>query len=117
MDASQSVAKLVNLIPAELHDDLRNAFDKLIADNSESPDWHPKSNDIVLDLVHPSMYPLVYGQSRLYEAEVFGVRNAMILLEQVNLSRKVLMVNGHGEIVCILVLTFNIVSHEWNDTY
>jgi hypothetical protein len=27
-------------------------------------DWHPGSNGQVLDLVHPSLYPLIYGTSR-----------------------------------------------------
>jgi len=26
-------------------------------------DWHPNSNDLVLDLVHPSLYPLVYRRT------------------------------------------------------
>ena len=28
-------------------------------------DWHPGSQGQVLNLVHPSLYPLVYGQSRI----------------------------------------------------
>ena len=28
-------------------------------------DWHPGSDEQVLDLVHPSLFPLVYGQSRI----------------------------------------------------
>ncbi len=28
-------------------------------------DWHPDSNDIVRDLVHPSMYPYIKGVSSL----------------------------------------------------
>ncbi|KAF9527148.1 hypothetical protein CPB83DRAFT_816168 [Crepidotus variabilis] len=28
-------------------------------------DWHPGSNDLVWDLVHPSLCPLVYGRSRV----------------------------------------------------
>jgi hypothetical protein len=27
------------------------------------PDWHPGSNGQVLDLVHPSLYPVVYGRT------------------------------------------------------
>ncbi|KAJ3513910.1 hypothetical protein NLJ89_g2677 [Agrocybe chaxingu] len=30
-------------------------------------DWHPGSNGMVLDLVHPSLFPLVYGRSRVLE--------------------------------------------------
>jgi hypothetical protein len=35
--------------------------------NSQQDDWHPKSNAQVLDLVHPSLYPLVYGETRVLE--------------------------------------------------
>ena len=28
-------------------------------------DWHPGSNEQVLDLVHPSLFPLVYGRTRM----------------------------------------------------
>jgi hypothetical protein len=29
-------------------------------------DWHPRSNGQVLDLVHPSLYPIVYGRTLSY---------------------------------------------------
>lgn len=32
---------------------------------------------MVQDLVHPSMYPLVYGRSRVLQEEVVGVENAI----------------------------------------
>lgn len=28
-------------------------------------DWHPGSDNKVLDLVHPSLFPLVYGRTRI----------------------------------------------------
>ena len=31
-------------------------------------DWHPGSDEKVLDLVHPSLFPLVYGRSKILEA-------------------------------------------------
>ncbi|EDR01452.1 uncharacterized protein LACBIDRAFT_295569 [Laccaria bicolor S238N-H82] len=31
-------------------------------------DWHPGSEEKVLDLVHPSLFPLVYGRSKILEA-------------------------------------------------
>ncbi|KAL1405734.1 hypothetical protein Q8F55_007404 [Vanrija albida] len=33
-------------------------------------DWHPGSNGQVLDLVHPSLFPLVYGRTRALERDV-----------------------------------------------
>ena len=35
----------------------------------DQKDWHPRSNGKVLDLVHPSIYPLVYGQTRIVPEE------------------------------------------------
>lgn len=60
-----------------LQKSLRAAFERLIADDAEDPDWHPHSDEKVQDLVHPSMYPLVYGQSRVFEDEVVGVEDAI----------------------------------------
>lgn len=77
LDASASVAKSDRLVSAELHDALRIAFDKLKDDHDASPDWHPNSNDMVQDLVHPSMYPLVYGRSRVFQETCVGVENAI----------------------------------------
>ncbi|KAF7318138.1 hypothetical protein HMN09_00321900 [Mycena chlorophos] len=31
-------------------------------------DWHPRSNGQVLDLVHPSLYPVVYGRTHLRDS-------------------------------------------------
>ncbi|KAF8157169.1 hypothetical protein B0H34DRAFT_712558 [Crassisporium funariophilum] len=38
-------------------------FEESIADKSK--DWHPGSNQKVWDLVHPSLFPLVYGRTRV----------------------------------------------------
>jgi len=39
------------------------AFEAKIPD--EEKDWHPGSNDTVWDLVHPSLFPVVYGRTRV----------------------------------------------------
>ncbi|KAF2450829.1 hypothetical protein P171DRAFT_378205, partial [Karstenula rhodostoma CBS 690.94] len=77
LDAAASVAKSDNLVTSALHHELREAFSKLIVEQSQAPDWHPKSNDMVLDLVHPSMYPLIYGRSRVLREEVVGIEDAV----------------------------------------
>lgn len=77
LDACASVAKSDKLVSPDLHDALRKAFDVLKTDQQSSPDWHPNSGDMVQDLVHPSMYPLVYGRSRVLKAEVVGVSDAI----------------------------------------
>jgi hypothetical protein len=77
LDACASVVKSDNLVSPELQGELRAAFDKLKADQKAFPDWHPNSSNMVQDLVHPSLYPLVYGQSRVFEEEVVGVGDAI----------------------------------------
>jgi hypothetical protein len=48
------------LISAELRTELVEAAAVLEA---MPQDWHPKSDGQVLDLVHPSLYPIVYGRT------------------------------------------------------
>lgn len=41
-------------------------------------DWHPGSDEKVLDLVHPSLFPLVYGKTRiLHEGETTTLANCI----------------------------------------
>jgi hypothetical protein len=50
-----------SIVGDELHQGLKAAFEKLRAEQGDEPDWHPGSGNMVHDLVHPSMYPFVYG--------------------------------------------------------
>ncbi|KAI1355991.1 hypothetical protein F5Y01DRAFT_268212 [Xylaria sp. FL0043] len=75
--AIAAVAKSDILIPSDLTGALRKGFDKLIRDQAESPDWHPGTDEKVLDLVHPSMYPLVFKSTRVLQDEVVGVADAV----------------------------------------
>lgn len=77
MEACASVAKSDTLVTQELHEGLRHAFDQLKLDQQASPDWHPNSHDMVQDLVHPSMYPLVFGRTRAIPEERVGVEDAI----------------------------------------
>jgi len=36
-------------------------------------DWHPGSNEQVLDLVHPSLFPVVYGRTRVLPNSLVGL--------------------------------------------
>ncbi|KAI1880576.1 hypothetical protein JX265_000816 [Neoarthrinium moseri] len=77
LEAEASVAKSDTLVDPELRSTLRRAFDELKADQAEFPDWHPGTDEKVQNLVHPSMYPLVYGSSRVFQSEVVGVNDAV----------------------------------------
>ncbi|KAI9173311.1 hypothetical protein H9P43_007442 [Blastocladiella emersonii ATCC 22665] len=52
-------ARLAALVAAQLED----------AVPESKKDWHPRSGNQVLDLVHPSLYPLVYGFTRVVARE------------------------------------------------
>ncbi|KAH6975954.1 hypothetical protein BKA56DRAFT_487954 [Ilyonectria sp. MPI-CAGE-AT-0026] len=77
LDACASMAKSDTVVDESLHNALRAAFCRLEEDQKDNPDWHPRTNEIVQDLVHPSMYPLVYGRTRVFADEVVGVENAI----------------------------------------
>ena len=36
-------------------------------------DWHPGSDEKVLDLVHPSLFPFLYGRSRILPDSLVGL--------------------------------------------
>ncbi|CAE7145789.1 unnamed protein product [Rhizoctonia solani] len=54
------------LIPASLKGKFISGAAKLEDVPESEKDWHPRSNGQVLDLVHPSLYPIVYGRTLSY---------------------------------------------------
>ena len=60
------VVKSDTALPLEFKSALQtavNAFEAQIPENLK--DWHPGSDRKVWDLVHPSLFPLVYGRTRV----------------------------------------------------
>lgn len=74
---THNIIKSDVLVKSDLHDQLKAAFDRLLADQATSPDWHPRTNDMVWDIVHPSMYPFVYNRTRFIHDEVVGIEDAV----------------------------------------
>lgn len=61
-----AVVKSDFAISSEFKKELQNAvrrFEDKVSENMK--DWHPNSGEKVWDLVHPSLYPLVYGRTRV----------------------------------------------------
>ncbi|KAL5353163.1 hypothetical protein ACLOAV_001196 [Pseudogymnoascus australis] len=77
--AGNTIVKSDTVVTPELQNELRAAFDQLRADQASDVDWHPRSDEKVQDLVHPSMYPLIYGKSNFFQEEVVGVSDAIEL--------------------------------------
>ncbi|RVD89466.1 uncharacterized protein DFL_000473 [Arthrobotrys flagrans] len=71
------VCKSDTLISEETRLEIAEAI-KVLEDVPESQkDWHPGSDDQVLDLVHPSLFPLVYGKSRIVEDKLITLENCL----------------------------------------
>lgn len=62
-------------VPEHLALSLRSQLEKLAA--AEPVDWHPGSNNCVRDLVHPSLFPFVRGESTVID-------NGKQTLEKIN---------------------------------
>ena len=59
------VVKSDSAIPESVRSALNEAVHPLENIPECEKDWHPGSDGTVLDLVHPSLFPLVYGRSRI----------------------------------------------------
>ncbi|KAJ3412259.1 hypothetical protein HDV05_001018 [Chytridiales sp. JEL 0842] len=66
-----------NLIPEHIHRALLEQTEPLEARARANGQWHPDSNNQVLDLVHPSFYPLIYGQTPIAEHQLEGGSRAV----------------------------------------
>ena len=67
LDAEVVVVKSDTAISTELRDELRAAVCVLENVPDSKKDWHPGSHETVLDLVHPSLFPVVWGLTRALE--------------------------------------------------
>jgi Protein of unknown function (DUF4246) len=73
VDATANVAKSDTLVSKDLRDALKKAVAPLENVPDRYKDWHPGSDNKVLDLVHPSLFQLVYGRSRVVTDGKVGV--------------------------------------------
>ncbi|KAF9449677.1 hypothetical protein P691DRAFT_812021 [Macrolepiota fuliginosa MF-IS2] len=71
------VVKSDSAIPKDLQEALKVAVAPLENVPDQAKDWHPGSDGMVLDLVHPSLYPLVYGLSRIVTSEKLDLRTCL----------------------------------------
>lgn len=69
------VVRSDSAISKELQAALQKAMKHLEDVPEEEKDYHPGSDNQVLDLVHPSLFPLVYGRSQILKNEVIGLDN------------------------------------------
>lgn len=76
-DYSSCVIKSDSLVPESLRNALRSAVTKLENVPDEDKDWHPGSTRKVLDLVHPSLWPFIYGRTPVLLDKRINTTNAL----------------------------------------
>jgi hypothetical protein len=64
LDAEATIVKSDTVVTHELRDELRQAVHPLEDVPEQMKDYHPGSGEQVLDLVHPSLFPVVFGVSK-----------------------------------------------------
>ena len=72
LDHQGAVIKSGIIINQKLKKALKVA--RLPLEAATDKDWHPGSDEKVLDLVHPSLFPLIYGMSRALAVEWVGLK-------------------------------------------
>jgi hypothetical protein len=71
------VVKSDTAVPDNLKHELAAAAAPLEAVPDAQKDWHPGSDGKVLDLVHPSLFPLVYGRSKILPDSLLSLHECL----------------------------------------
>lgn len=71
------VVKSDTAVPLELKEALQAAVKELEDVPKLSKDYHPGSDGKVLDLVHPSLFPIIYGRTRVISDSLIGLNNCI----------------------------------------
>jgi hypothetical protein len=77
LDASSCVLKSDTAIASDLKEELKRAVSVLEDVPDHQKDWHPGSDGNVLDLVHPSLFPLIYTRSRILPHSTIGLSDCI----------------------------------------
>lgn len=77
LDGAAGVVKSDSIIPTQLKEALKAAVKPLEDVPEKDRDWHPGSNGQVLDLVFPSLFPLMYGRSKIIPEGELGLADAL----------------------------------------
>jgi hypothetical protein len=72
------VVKSDSTVPELLKNALKEAVKPLEDVLDIHKDWHPGSDEKVLDLVHPSLFPLVYGRTRILPDSVTSLDDCIV---------------------------------------
>ncbi|KAG6831239.1 hypothetical protein H0H87_005804 [Tephrocybe sp. NHM501043] len=73
----QCLVKSDCAMPKDLQEALKAAVALLEQVPDHLKDWHPGSDNLVLDLVHPSLFPLIYGRTRILPDDTIGLKDCV----------------------------------------
>lgn len=76
-ETGSACAKADDLIGDDLRDELLAGVKPLLDIKESEKDWHPNSNEQVLNLVHPSLFPFVYGRTHLLPEGLVGLSDCV----------------------------------------
>ena len=68
-----AIYKSDSIVPSELRDALKHALVPLEDVPEALKDFHPHSDGLVVDLVHPSLFPLMYGYTKILKEGSIGL--------------------------------------------
>ncbi|EFQ99111.1 hypothetical protein MGYG_02124 [Nannizzia gypsea CBS 118893] len=74
---ASGVMKSDTLIPSSLQESLKASVARLENVPEAQKDYHPYTDNQVLDLVHPSLFPLVYGKSRIVKDGILNIHDGI----------------------------------------
>jgi hypothetical protein len=77
LDVEVTVVKSDIAVATDLQGALREHVKPLEDVPENQKDWHPGTNETVLDLVHPSLFPLVYGVSRVLPCGTVSLKDCV----------------------------------------
>jgi len=77
LETGSACAKADNLIGDDLREELLAGVKPLLDVKENEKDWHPNSNEQVLNLVHPSLFPFVYGRTQLLQEGLVGLSDCV----------------------------------------
>lgn len=77
LNSGSPCAKADGLIESTLRDELLAGVRPLLEVDDKVKDWHPNSNEQVLNLVHPSLFPLVYGRTHVLHSGRVGLLDCL----------------------------------------
>ncbi|KAG9905034.1 hypothetical protein KCV05_g5609, partial [Aureobasidium melanogenum] len=75
IDVDVQVVYSDTVVTENLRQDINRAVASLENVPTKDKDWHPRTRERVLNLVHPSLFPLIYGRSKVLKEGVVGLEN------------------------------------------